>query len=139
MLKICQVELELLTDMIMFIERGIHGGISQCSNRYGKANNKYMGSEYQPNESSYYLLYLNVNNLYCTAMGCALPKINFKWLIFIILKSNIINIKIYPFLAEHLVPPISKCKIPKLRTTLFNKERYIIHYRNLKHALALGL
>lgn len=42
-----------------------------------------------------------------------------------------------PLLPEHMTPPNSKQE--KLLTTLFNKERYVLHYRALKQALKYGV
>ena len=81
-LKMTNINLELLSDpnMLLMFEKGIRGGISMISNRYGKANNKYMGKNFNKNELSKYLTYLDANNLYGSAMSEKLPIHSFKWL-----------------------------------------------------------
>jgi hypothetical protein len=80
-LKMSNVSLELLTDpdMHLFIENSIRGGISMISNRYSKANNKYM-PDYDPCKESKYIMYLDMNNLYGWAMCQSLPTHDFRWL-----------------------------------------------------------
>ena len=65
-LKIAKVQLELLSDpdMLLMIESGIRGGIATISYHHAKANNKYMGPEFDPVEESKFISYLDSNNLY---------------------------------------------------------------------------
>ena len=81
-LKKSGITLELFTDldMYLFAEKGIRGGISVISNRYCKANNKYMGQKYNKNKKSKYITYLDANNLYGYTMSQSLPTGNFKFL-----------------------------------------------------------
>ncbi|XP_031633745.1 uncharacterized protein LOC116347323 [Contarinia nasturtii] len=81
MLRYTGVEIELLNDIdkIMFIERSLRGGISQCSNRHCEANNKYMGDDFNPSIPSNYLIYFDVNNLYGWTMTQSLPISDYKW------------------------------------------------------------
>lgn len=49
--------------MVLMLEKCLRGGVSQCCNRYGKANYTYM-KNYDNTKESIYLMYLDANNLY---------------------------------------------------------------------------
>ena len=80
MLKMTKISLELITDidMLLFIEKGMRGGISYIAHRHAKANNKYM-IHYNKEKKTIYIIYLDANNLYGWAMSKPLPYGNFKW------------------------------------------------------------
>ena len=63
--------------MILMIEKGISGGICLAIHRFTKANNKYM-KNYDKNNESSYIEYLNGNNLYRQAMSQKLMVNGFK-------------------------------------------------------------
>ena len=181
MLKMTKIKLELLTDvdMYLFIEKGLRGGISYIANRYGKANNKYM-NEYNEEEPSKYIMYLDANNLYGWAMSKYLPTSGFEWLT----KQEIEDLELSEYKADsekglilevdleypkelhdlHNDYPLAPEKIKvnkdmlsdysqkmaekfnistglvhKLIPTLRKKEKYVLHYRNLKLYMSLGL
>ena len=65
--------------MLLMIEKGIRGRITQAVKRYFRANNKYMKELYNPNENSIYLQYLDANNLYGWVMVQNLRTHRFLW------------------------------------------------------------
>ena len=153
-LKVTEVKLELLSDidMLLIVEKGIRGGVSMISNRYGKANNKYMGDRFVASELSKYIAYLDANNLYGWAMIKPLPTHGFKWMKVSELEtwelhSCILEVDLeyprslhdlhsdYPLAPEQ----IEVNKINKLIPNLRNKKKYVIHYKNFKQYLSLGL
>ena len=56
------------------------GYVSVGASREAKANNKYMGKEYDPLLQAIYILYIDANNLYGLAMSRALPYGDFSWI-----------------------------------------------------------
>ena len=162
-LKLTGVKLELLSDinMLLMVENGIRGGISIISNRYGKANNKYM-KNFNAKELSKFLIYLDANNLYGWAMSQKLPVHSFKWMPNKEIE-NLFNNQIeqvwektpcilevdleypeklhdlhndYPFCPERL-----ECAngVKKLIPNLGDKNNYVIHYKTLMQCLKAGL
>ena len=81
MLKMTGIKLEKISDIdqCLFIKKGTRGGISYIAKRYAKANNKYM-NDYNPEEPSTFITYLDKNNLYGWTMSEYLPYGEFNWL-----------------------------------------------------------
>ena len=80
MLKMTDIKLEKIsdTDKYLFIAKGTMGGVSYIAKRYAKANDKYM-KDYNPEEPSTFITYLDKNNLYGWAMSEYLPYEKFEW------------------------------------------------------------
>ena len=66
--------------MLLMIESGISGRIAIISHRHAKANNEYMGTEFDPTKDSKFISYLDANNLYGWAMSNQIPTSGFKWM-----------------------------------------------------------
>ena len=100
--EVCPEEfsLELLTDidMLLKVEKGIQGGITEAVRRYAKVNNKYIKDLYNPDEKSICLQYLDANNLYGWVMVQNLPTHRFLWK------------KVEDFTPEKIDEPVKKDK-----------------------------
>lgn len=163
MLKISGVKLELFTeiDMLHFVKNGIRGGYSGVSKHYSRANNIYSPC-YDPSKHSQYIMYYDANNLYGHALSQHLPTGQFTWLSVEEIKNlHVDNLEAdddygyifevdlhyprnlhdihndFPFCPQNLKPPDSTQR--KLIQNLYDKERYVIHYQNMKQCLKAGL
>ena len=163
-LKKTGVKLKLLldSDMLLMFERGIRGEITQSVYRWAAANNRYMGSEYDPSKPTKYTKYLDANGLYGCAMSQPLPTGEFRWVTFRedrntnTIVEELVAKKDYGYLLEvdirypknlhdyhnDLPCMCAKMKIngvEKLVPNLYYKHKYVIHIKSLKQAVDHGL
>ena len=80
MLKMTSIKLEKIShiDQHLFIEKGTRGVISYIAKRFAKANNKYL-NDYNSEEPSTFISYLDKNNLYGWTLSIYLPYREFRW------------------------------------------------------------
>ena len=181
MLKHTKINLQLIDDIDMYLlmESGLRGGISVISNRYAKANNPYL-SNYNPDDPTSYIVYLDANNLYGWAMSQYLPEKEFCWMTEEQIATfdpmcvpdtsstgYILEVDLeypsdihdahndYPLAPQRLKVDDSMLSLytkslkerlnikglatEKLIPNLQNKQKYVLHYRNLKLYLELGM
>jgi len=126
------------------IKKGIKGGVNSIFRRFAKENNK--------SEPSSFITYLDCNNLYGGAMQQKLPTHGFEWM----KKDELNNWRNISCILEvdleypqelhdlhndyPLAPESVKLgKVEKLVPNLYDKEKYVVHYENLKFYESLGL
>ncbi|XP_033731744.1 uncharacterized protein LOC117321436 [Pecten maximus] len=80
-LRMTGIHLELIkdSDMYLFFESDIRGGVSMISNKYAQANNSHIPETYDPEKPTSYIVYTDCNNLYGKAMSEPLPVGEFEW------------------------------------------------------------
>ena len=137
--------------MLLMFERGIRGGITQVVRKYAAANNPYMGDNFDPNQDTTYLQYLDGNNLYGWAMSQPLPTGGFRWVSIKLneiqkrakrtVKGYLLEVDIsypkdlhdphnnLPFMWERMEINGVEKLVPNLR----DKNGYVIHIRTLDH------
>ena len=146
--------------MLLIVEKGIRGGITQSVKRYAWANNKYMKDLCDTDELSMYLQYVDANNLYGWAMINNLPTHGFLWekgedftpenineLVKKDKRGYLLEVDIsylkglhenhneLPFLAERMKIGRKEKLIPNLK----DKKGYVVHIKVLDQALKHGL
>ncbi|ELU13788.1 hypothetical protein CAPTEDRAFT_213858 [Capitella teleta] len=109
------------------VAKGIRGGISMISHRYGKANNPYMGDKYNENDGFKWMSETELGSWY--NHSCIL-EVDMEY------PKELHDLhNDYPLAPESL----KVGNINKLIPNLNNKEKYVVHYENLKLYESLGL
>ena len=82
LLKYIDQAILLIIDLEMYhmIHPNIRGCIFRASVRYARANNKLMGSLYDPRQPTSYIMEIDTNNLYAWNMSQKMPNGDFKFL-----------------------------------------------------------
>ena len=133
------------------------------SKRYARANNARVEGYDLKNPNSH-ILYLDANNLY-DAMSQPLPVSNFRWVedcdriaasigdlgypeelkeahnAYSLTTERMVVQKVWMSEYQHdlLGVGVAPTEVEKLVPNLRNKERYVLHYRNLQFYLSLGM
>ena len=152
--------------MYILFEKSASGRISFISNRYSKANNKYLKCHAPKQEPEH--IYLDLNNLYGYAMYKFLSKSGFKWIYFKEFDLNkdtsnsfkgcVVEVDLkydYPLAPDKIEikkEMLSNCQlkisdlfnisignIKRLAPIVFGTEKYLLHYENLQLYLRLEL
>ena len=158
MLKVTSKEIELLADpdMYLFFEESKRRGVSSAMKRYLKANNKYM-KDYDPEEPSTFIAYLDKNGLYTSILSGQLPFSGFRWLtqreINRMMKDHskirTCTLKVdfeYPnqYHDSHNEYPLDVESVEvdgvkKLIPNLYDKKKYVVHHDALRCYLENGM
>ena len=139
--------------MLLMVEQGTRGGICQAVHRYAKANNKYM-ENYDKNNESSYIEYLDASNVYGWTVSQKLPVNGFKWVekssrsSEILIKNYNENSHIGYFLEVDIdypkelfdlhkdlpfLPQTKEVnKVEKVICYIEDKEKYVMHIKVLK-------
>ena len=142
--------------MLLMVEKGIRGGITEAVKRYAKANNEYIKGLYSLDEESIYLQYLDANNLYGWAMVQNLPTHGFTCedgedftpekideLVKKDKRGYLLEVDVtypkglhenhneLPFLVEKMKIGLEEKLVPNLK----RKKRYVVHIKTLDQAL----
>ena len=158
MMKVTDVEIELITDpdMYLFFEESKRGGVSSAMKMYSEANNKYM-KNYDPEKPSVFIEYLDKNGLYTSILAGPLPFSGFRWLTeeqinemmydHTKIRSCTLRVDLeypkelhdlhneYPLAVESIVVD----GVRKLIPNLHDKRKYVVHHEALRCYLRNGM